>query len=343
MYSQFRRIEIALGKHYLNCDRNDYYDANGESRFMAFINEHKCDENQMEQQLENANDCMYQHMDDEFPLLIENENSQRLSRNDQIFRIIKYCFVTGAPPQSINDIIVENDITDPTINEKEEKNTIEMIEHNLAKQKQNESIQHIVNNNDTKPQSGQQTENQIMDTSNTVSVLMLPIESRAISRIKYSDHRDSPKKQDKNDIKLFNGVQCEYIINTLKHELYDKIAHCFEDIVKYRQSYETDNEVLKRLQKAQRIDENEITYIKNLILRLGENENESNISWCDEAIEHELWQQETLDREMLNKIKVKNDDLNAELTVDILYDIYNVHNYILFVEYQFQQYDEIML
>eukprot|EP01084_Bolivina_argentea_P110052 196571_1 len=177
MYSQFRRIEIALGKHYLNCDRNDYYDANGESRFMAFINEHKCDENQMEQQLENANDCMYQHMDDEFPLLIENENSQRLSRNDQIFRIIKYCFVTGAPPQSINDIIVENDITDPTINEKEEKNTIETTEHNLTKQKQNESIQ--------------QTENQIMDTSNTN-----PIESRAILRIKYNDHHDSPNEQD---------------------------------------------------------------------------------------------------------------------------------------------------
>eukprot|EP01084_Bolivina_argentea_P282134 482888_1 len=95
MYSAFNRIDKALAIYYTNHGRKDYYDENGDGKFIAFVHENDFDENAIDLELGdnvNPNDCLYLSMDNGFPLIDETQRSQ------QIFEILTHCYVNGMPP-----------------------------------------------------------------------------------------------------------------------------------------------------------------------------------------------------------------------------------------------------
>eukprot|EP01084_Bolivina_argentea_P277477 473719_1 len=99
--SMFKRIDNALGKYYKECGRKDYYDRNGNGKFITFIHINKVNENQIEAQLcndTNSNDCLFIKIDPQFPLINESTITDQKSRHDEIFKIVKHCYRCGEPP-----------------------------------------------------------------------------------------------------------------------------------------------------------------------------------------------------------------------------------------------------
>eukprot|EP01084_Bolivina_argentea_P022634 42069_1 len=100
--SILKRIDDALGKYYKQCGRNDYYDGNGNGKFITFIHINKCNENQIEALLcddTNSDNNLFIKIDPQFPLIDESKITDRKSRNDEIFKIVKHCYKFGAPPK----------------------------------------------------------------------------------------------------------------------------------------------------------------------------------------------------------------------------------------------------
>eukprot|EP01084_Bolivina_argentea_P303177 523368_1 len=99
MAEGFERIDKALAIHYNNCGRKDYYNQDGDGKFMSFVKH--LDENNIDLELGDqiaAKDCLYIHMDEEFPLLKQKEASNKYAHEQQIFDIIKYCYIHSVPP-----------------------------------------------------------------------------------------------------------------------------------------------------------------------------------------------------------------------------------------------------
>ena len=85
----------ALSEYYKYCGRNDYYDEHHDGKFIQFVNENEMDEENIDLELGKnvkPKDCLFIEMDDNFPLQNNKKNNKRLSRNEQIFEIIKHCY-----------------------------------------------------------------------------------------------------------------------------------------------------------------------------------------------------------------------------------------------------------
>eukprot|EP01084_Bolivina_argentea_P073381 133171_1 len=124
------------------------------------------------------------------------------------------------------------------------------------------------------------------------------------------------------------SVQWHHITNALKQELYDNISRLFSNIVNQNRYTQTMNinepnieTVLSQLKIKVNIAENEINYIKALIRR---------------AI-----LLKPLTKAKITTLLTANEVFtNDELTLNTLYDIYNVYKCFLFANYQFKRYEE---
>eukprot|EP01084_Bolivina_argentea_P238115 400054_1 len=144
--------------------------------------------------------------------------------------------------------------------------------------------------------------------------------------------------------KLINfSLNWQHISNAIKHELYDTIASSFMDVVKNNKkeysllTYDNINYVLDTLKVVKNIKPNEIYYINQLI-----NSRAKQFKPLKNTTDQSVMDDREYDETMTQFNGCIHTDF-PDLNIQLLYDIYNVHNYILFVEYQFQQYDEIML
>eukprot|EP01084_Bolivina_argentea_P217507 369252_1 len=102
MAQRFKRIDKALGIHYSTHGINNYYNANNEGKFITFVTENEFNEDDIDLQLGNnvnPDDCLYVKMDNNFPLTTKNITH---SRNEEIYKIIKYCDKHGVPPAKID-------------------------------------------------------------------------------------------------------------------------------------------------------------------------------------------------------------------------------------------------
>eukprot|EP01084_Bolivina_argentea_P213359 362382_1 len=96
MSERLKRIDEALGIHYSNCHIKDYYNKNGDGKFIVFVRENGFDENDIDVQLADdvdPDECLYVGMDNNFPLILkylykDNKNAN-YSRNEEIYKIIK--------------------------------------------------------------------------------------------------------------------------------------------------------------------------------------------------------------------------------------------------------------
>eukprot|EP01084_Bolivina_argentea_P273776 466432_1 len=117
MSEKLKRIDEALGIHYSNCDIKGYYNENGEGKFIVFVRENGFDENDVDVQLGDETDpdeCLYIGMDDNFPLILKyiykDTKNANYSRNEEIYKIIKYCYKYGVPPQAV-DFNIDHDVS----------------------------------------------------------------------------------------------------------------------------------------------------------------------------------------------------------------------------------------
>eukprot|EP01084_Bolivina_argentea_P304037 525014_1 len=125
---------------------------------------------------------------------------------------------------------------------------------------------------------------------------------------------------------------CQYIGNVMKHELYPQILSTFMEITKWNEKKDkTINQMINELQKQNKIDDNELKYIRQLIQRTLIFVYKLN---CDNNREHDIDYKQPYP-------SMENDDISHitnEVNIDILYDIYNVHNCFLFTNFNFEQY-----
>eukprot|EP01084_Bolivina_argentea_P319205 553655_1 len=151
-----------------------------------------------------------------------------------------------------------------------------------------------------------------------------------------TDDTDEYTDEDSDDFKaktnLF-GLEWKHIKNAITHELYDKIASALMVIVKTKK-YKISNKGIKIALKelaGKKFVQNEVKYIQKLItrakdaFRMKSDENKVEETYYDEK-DHK-WNEE-----IGNKF--------PELHINVLYDIYNVHNCFLFNNYQFAQYSK---
>eukprot|EP01084_Bolivina_argentea_P105473 188876_1 len=109
--STFERIDNALAQYYKDCGRDDYYDENGNGKFIVFVHINQFNEKQIQLELSddiNTHDRSFIKMDSQFPLIYEPTNKNHNSRNDEIFNILKHCYKTGEPPQQNNANRIEH-------------------------------------------------------------------------------------------------------------------------------------------------------------------------------------------------------------------------------------------
>eukprot|EP01084_Bolivina_argentea_P141796 249158_1 len=115
-------------------------------------------------------------------------------------------------------------------------------------------------------------------------------------------------------------VNFERICNAINHELYEKISH--ELMKRFDQKkYTTIEELLDALKKETKINDSEIKYILHVI--------ERSINFFYPSTETTV--QDVADFTISNG----TNDVN----INTLYDIYNVHNSLLFMNCNFQQYE----
>eukprot|EP01084_Bolivina_argentea_P226909 383219_1 len=119
------------------------------------------------------------------------------------------------------------------------------------------------------------------------------------------------------------SLKWEHIGNAINHELYETISKTFMQLVKSgKTKFKTADDILTKLRKKTKIDQNEIKYIQFLIQRairffypLNSTDNNSSQGIIPTPV-------------------------ICQLNTDTLCDIYNVHNCFLYMNFNFQQYEE---
>eukprot|EP01084_Bolivina_argentea_P118385 210067_1 len=115
----------------------------------------------------------------------------------------------------------------------------------------------------------------------------------------------------------------------LKHELYPKISDAFMQIVT-QEKHSTVDKMLEALNNKLKLDGNEIKYVEKLIQRAVRFSYSftSYVALADNNPEQKEF------------VSIKHRNVMHELSSDMLMDIYNVHNSFLFMNFNFQQYEE---
>eukprot|EP01084_Bolivina_argentea_P320429 555973_1 len=151
-----------------------------------------------------------------------------------------------------------------------------------------------------------------------------------------------------------------YIANAMNHELYSQISLKFMEMTQDVTKYKTLHQMINALQQQSKIDDNEVKYIQQLIHRTlqffyfqsnicSENNAEQEVE--DECKQHfpvteaisTIFKNDIIsdnERPRVVKVECKTNRpvIMNELNLDILYDIYNVFNCFLFMNFKFQQY-----
>eukprot|EP01084_Bolivina_argentea_P238116 400055_1 len=139
--------------------------------------------------------------------------------------------------------------------------------------------------------------------------------------------------------KLINfSLNWQHISNAIKHELYDTIASSFMDVVKNNKkeysllTYDNINYVLDTLKVVKNIKPNEIYYINQLI-----NSRAKQFKPLKNTTDQSVMDDREYDETMTQFNGCIHTDF-PDLNIQLLYDIYNVHNIFKFTNYQFAKY-----
>eukprot|EP01084_Bolivina_argentea_P120585 213765_1 len=101
--SAFNKIDNALKIYYNSVGRKNYMNSEGVGKFLAYCIENGLEEEDINDEFNgDPSDCIYVSFDEHFPL---NENEP--DDQEKIFKIIKYCYENGIPPETKdnNDIL----------------------------------------------------------------------------------------------------------------------------------------------------------------------------------------------------------------------------------------------
>ncbi len=87
--SGFQKIDNALGKYYESKEREDYFDISKVGKFMKYVEEQGFDEDDLNDELDDANmeDCGYLDFDENFPYT--NENLKTSQKREELFTFLK--------------------------------------------------------------------------------------------------------------------------------------------------------------------------------------------------------------------------------------------------------------
>eukprot|EP01084_Bolivina_argentea_P259692 438273_1 len=128
----------------------------------------------------------------------------------------------------------------------------------------------------------------------------------------------------------FYIVKWEHIGNAMKHELHQKISETFMKIVNDKIKCKTEDDILTALKNKTRMSANEIKYIQQLMRRT--------LNFFDPFKNKNHNQECEVKSDQIVSFIGDNNVMN-ELNMNTLYDIYNVHNAFLFMNFNFQQYE----
>merc|ERR1712176_1676812 len=79
--------------------RYDYYNKDNIGKFIDFCEDNGLDVDDIEEELDDPNNCMYVEFDgDDFPFPDNLKDKDTESLNSEIFQILKECYHTGLPP-----------------------------------------------------------------------------------------------------------------------------------------------------------------------------------------------------------------------------------------------------
>ncbi len=98
--SVLKRMDNELGKYYKQFGRTDYYDENGNGKFLKFIKINKLSVQDIVSQLADINsyDCLFMKIDPQFPLRNESKETRLTLRNNEIFKTFQHCLTVGEAP-----------------------------------------------------------------------------------------------------------------------------------------------------------------------------------------------------------------------------------------------------
>ena len=139
--SGFAKIDDALGRYYKELGNENYYNSEGEGKFMHFVRKYEYDEAEISDELADGNleDCSYLEFDDEFPF--EYEINTKEEEQEKMFDILKKAYEHGkieiSPINQLNNS--KSIITAYTDMQNHTKKTLK-----LAK-KSSENLEHIYN------------------------------------------------------------------------------------------------------------------------------------------------------------------------------------------------------
>eukprot|EP01084_Bolivina_argentea_P274286 467468_1 len=285
--NEFERMDTALGNYYANNGRSDYYDANGDGKFMTFAFIEDIDSQLGDNVV--PNNCAYIYMDDQFPL--QNEVSEVKNQTNTIFKTLQCCYKysTIRYTESLYSHIVPY----------EEYNILRrVVSLKILDWRENHSNYYF-----------------------------------ALNVIKNTLPTSFTDRGYKNSVHRLLGLSknCiltwDHIANAISHELYHKISVSFLRVV-CDKAYESIDDVLKRLQQITKSDKKEIDYLKQII-----NKAKSSFLVFVERkgiyVSHE---------KHVDDKKVKKNEKHKKAE-NILCDVFNVHNYFLFSQYNLQKFD----
>ena len=96
-------FDKALGDHYKQCGRDDYYDKYGYSILIRFMHENEFQEEHLEEQFgkkAKLDHCDFIDMDNNFPLLTSKSDNipNKTSKHKEIFEVLQHCYQFGLSP-----------------------------------------------------------------------------------------------------------------------------------------------------------------------------------------------------------------------------------------------------
>ena len=94
----FQKIDKALNLYYRALGHYDYYNDDGVGKFIEFCEENGLEAEEIEQELDAPDTCMYVEFDDDFPFVDKEKNLDEEKKNRAIFDVLKSCYQTGLPP-----------------------------------------------------------------------------------------------------------------------------------------------------------------------------------------------------------------------------------------------------
>ena len=97
----FKKMDQILASYYWRLGRTDYFNEKNQGKFMLFVMENDCDEEDIGDQFGDdvkSNDCEYINMDQDFPLYPRALNHKR---QVAIFDVLQYCFKHSTPPDIV--------------------------------------------------------------------------------------------------------------------------------------------------------------------------------------------------------------------------------------------------